>query len=132
MCVEELYDDTARETHRPNLDALDVAGLRILVWTNGCGLCYSVAVLETVQATIMNINDPWTIHNDETGTRQFPGASIAADDGATYSMDAPRAKRLVALWNAFLGVPTKEIERVAAHKKSISLRKCSKRQSRKG
>ena len=49
----------------------------------------------------MKITEEWEIIEESYGA-----CTIGADDGATYLMDAPRAKRLVRLWNAFLGVPT--------------------------
>jgi len=55
----------------------------------------------------MNIRHEWEIQRTEQG--QFPAAFIAADDGATYAMDADRARRLVRLWNAYVGIPTSKI-----------------------
>jgi hypothetical protein len=63
----------------------------------------------------IKIEQEWHITSVEKG-RQFPGATIAADDGATYSMFAPRAKRVVAAMNALRGVTTKDIKKLTPEK----------------
>jgi len=57
----------------------------------------------------MKINEPWEI-------TYIPGlgrrvACINCDDGCYIEMDGKRARRLVALWNANLGVPISKIKK---------------------
>ena len=77
----------------------------------------------------MNINEEWLLIDVQmkrgTGI-SFPGATIAMDDGAYQQQSANRARRMVALWNAFLGVPLKEIQRLAKRRAE-----CRKNGSRK-
>ena len=57
----------------------------------------------------MRISEPWKL--EASAVRG--AASILADDGACYVMDASRAQRLVRLWNAYVGIPTSKIPRKA-------------------
>ena len=78
----------------------------------------------------MNINEEWLLIDVQmkrgTGI-SFPGATIAMDDGAYQQQSANRARRMVALWNAFLGVPLREIQRLAKRRAE----KCRQSGSRK-
>jgi hypothetical protein len=48
----------------------------------------------------VNIKERWQLQ-----AGNYPGeAIIVADDGATYAMDSGRARRLVKLWNSYVGV----------------------------
>ena len=64
----------------------------------------------------MNIHEEWILRDVEKG-RQFPGATVCMDDGAYQTQSANRARRMVALWNAFLGVPLREIQKLAKRRK---------------
>jgi hypothetical protein len=53
----------------------------------------------------MDIRERWELQKGN-----YPGESIiAADDGATYAMDTVRARRLVKLWNAYVGILDRNI-----------------------
>jgi hypothetical protein len=59
----------------------------------------------------MDINQEWLIYEPLyplTGS-----ADVMADNGAYYNMDSDRAKRLVKLWNAYLGIPNSRIPKKA-------------------
>lgn len=75
----------------------------------------------------MNINEEWMLRDVEKG--EFPGATVCMDDGAYQTQFAPRARRMVALWNAFLGVPLRDIQKLA--KRRAECRKKELRKSRK-
>jgi hypothetical protein len=79
----------------------------------------------------MNINEEWILIDVEMKSSivSFPGATIAMDDGAYQQQTASRARRMVALWNAFLGVPLKEIQKLA--KRRAECRKNGSRKSKK-
>jgi hypothetical protein len=66
----------------------------------------------------VNIKQEWALSKDFTG--DYGASLICADDGATYAMHTPRAKRLVALWNAFLGVSTARIKKLGEKNFGVS------------
>lgn len=73
----------------------------------------------------MNINEEWLLMEVQMkdASHQFPSATIAMDDGAYQQQSANRARRMAALWNAFLGVPLSEIKKLEKKRKAQLARK---------
>lgn len=59
----------------------------------------------------MDIYQEWDLE-PEWPTGQYPGATILADDGTQMTNYLPRAERMVALWNLFVGIPTESLVRL--------------------
>jgi hypothetical protein len=69
----------------------------------------------------VKIGEEWDIAEGSAGEQ------IMADDGAHYCMYAPRARRLVLLWNLFLNIKDSDIKTLTARdiKGLISERKAT-------